>query len=66
MVAISGGVDSSVCAALPVAALGKGRVYGLLLPEKDASPGSKLLGEAVSELLGIPSLTTRWTSFCSV
>jgi NAD+ synthase len=54
VVAISGGIDSSVCAALSVAALGKGRVFGLLLPEKDSSPGSRMLGESVAEHLGIP------------
>ena len=37
VVALSGGIDSSVCAALSVRALGAGKVFGLLLPEKDAS-----------------------------
>lgn len=34
---ISGGVDSAVCAALAVRALGADRVLGLLMPEKDCS-----------------------------
>jgi len=54
VVAISGGIDSSVCAALSVAALGKQHVFGLLLPEKDSSSGSQRLGESVCEFLGIP------------
>jgi len=37
VVALSGGVDSSVCAALAVRAVGAGKVYGLLLPERDSS-----------------------------
>lgn len=40
VVAISGGVDSAVCAALAVRALGPTRVLGLILPERDSSPGS--------------------------
>jgi NAD+ synthase len=54
VVAISGGIDSSVCAALSVAALGKERVFGLLLPVRDSSPASQELGEAVCRLMGIP------------
>ncbi len=53
VVAISGGIDSSVCAALAVAGLGKERVFGLLLPERDSSPKSLELGESVCRHLGI-------------
>ena len=35
IVALSGGVDSSVVAALAVRAVGPDRVLGLLLPERD-------------------------------
>ena len=51
--AISGGVDSSVCAALSVRALGPQRVLGLLLPEKDSSPEATRHGRLVAECLGI-------------
>ena len=40
VVAMSGGIDSSVSAALSVKALGKDKVFGLLLPEKDSSSES--------------------------
>lgn len=40
IIALSGGVDSSVCAALAVKAFGAGKVYGLMLPERDSSPTS--------------------------
>jgi NAD+ synthase len=53
IIAISGGVDSSVCAALAVRAFGPKKVYGLLLPERDSSSSSATLGRAVAEQLGI-------------
>lgn len=55
VVAISGGVDSSVVAALCVRALGSERVFGLFLPEKDSSPHSLRLGRLLARLLGIRS-----------
>jgi NAD+ synthase len=56
VVALSGGVDSSVCAALAVRAFGPNRVFGLLLPEKDSSRASEDLGRRVAEHLGIAYL----------
>ncbi len=53
VVAISGGVDSSVVAALCVRALGSERVFGLFLPEKDCSPDSLRLGRLLAGSLGI-------------
>lgn len=53
VVAISGGIDSSVCAALSVEAVGARRVYGLLLPEHDSSKNSRQQGEEVARALGI-------------
>jgi len=53
VVAMSGGVDSSLVATLAVRALGPGRVYGLLLPERDASDDALRLGRLVAEGLGI-------------
>jgi len=53
VIAISGGVDSGVCAALCVRALGPGKVFGLLLPEHDSSSQSVSLGEQVAQQLGI-------------
>ncbi|MEX2375251.1 MAG: NAD(+) synthase [Dehalococcoidia bacterium] len=56
VVAMSGGIDSSVCAALSVAAIGKGRVFGLLLPERDSSSSSEDRGRLLAEHLGIDYL----------
>ena len=52
VIAISGGVDSSVCAALAVRAFGPKKVYGLL-PERDSSGSSAERGRLVAEQLGI-------------
>jgi len=50
---LSGGVDSSVTAALCVRALGASRVIGLFMPEADSSSDSLRLGQMVAESLGI-------------
>jgi NAD+ synthase len=54
VVAVSGGIDSSVCAALATLAMGKEKVFALILPERDSSPRSKELGIQLCEHLGIP------------
>ena len=56
VVAISGGVDSAVSAALCVKAIGPGKVFGLLLPEHDSSSESLSRGRLVAEQLGIEYL----------
>jgi len=53
VVAMSGGIDSSVSAALSVKALGPDKVYGILLPEKDSSSDSVKKGEILAKHLGI-------------
>ena len=56
VVAISGGIDSSVSAALCVEALGPKKVFGLLLPEQDSSSDSESRGEMLAKHLGIEYL----------
>ncbi|HEX7900890.1 MAG TPA: NAD(+) synthase [Planctomycetota bacterium] len=53
---LSGGVDSSVCAALCARAFGPDRVLALFMPERDSSGDSLRLGRAVAEAFRIPSL----------
>jgi len=53
VVAISGGVDSAVVAALCCRAIGKNRVLGLMLPEADSSADSLRLSRVLAESLGI-------------
>jgi NAD+ synthase len=53
VVAMSGGVDSSVCAALAAHALGPERVLGLALPERESDPASIRLARDWAAELGI-------------
>lgn len=62
VVAVSGGIDSSVSAALCVNALGSSKVFGLLLPEKDSSVDSVIDGKKVMEHLGIDYIQHDITS----
>ena len=54
---LSGGIDSSVSAALAVAALGAKKVLGVLMPERDSDPDSLRLGHLVADSLGIETVT---------
>ena len=55
VIAISGGIDSSVVAALCVKALGTARVLGLMLPEADSSPDSLHFANLLAQSLGLPT-----------
>ena len=57
VVAMSGGVDSSVCAALAARAVGADHVFGLFLPERESDPLSLRLATECAERFGIPYLT---------
>ena len=56
IVGISGGIDSSVTAALAVRALGKERVFGLEMPELHSAKETVELSSTVIKHLGIDSL----------
>jgi NAD+ synthase len=53
VVAISGGVDSAVCAALAVRAFGPQRVLTLILPERDSASDSSVRAHALAAHLGV-------------
>jgi NAD+ synthase len=53
VVAMSGGIDSSVVVALCVRALGPAHVLGILLPERDSSSDALRLGRLLAGHLGI-------------
>jgi NAD+ synthase len=53
VVGLSGGIDSSVVAALCARALGSDRVLGLLMPERECSDDSRRLGYQVAEALKV-------------
>jgi len=55
VVGVSGGVDSSVVAALCARALGPEHVFALLMPEVESSPASLDLGRKLCDFLAIRS-----------
>lgn len=57
VVGLSGGIDSSVVAALCARALGSEHVLGLMMPERECSPDSLRLGRILAEYLRIPVVT---------
>jgi len=53
VIAMSGGVDSAVCAALAARAVGANRVFGLMLPERESDVESLPLARGWAEALGV-------------
>jgi NAD+ synthase len=49
---LSGGIDSSLCAALAVKAVGPERVFGIFMPENDSDPESLELGQEIASTFG--------------
>ena len=62
VVAVSGGVDSSVVASLCVRALGTERVFALLLPEKDSSMVTNDPGQLLVDHLKLTHVTEDITA----
>jgi len=56
VVGLSGGIDSSVVAALCAHALGSKRVLGLLMPERESAAETLELGGLVADTLGIETV----------
>lgn len=63
VIGISGGVDSSVCAALCTLALGKENIFAVQMPERDSSPESAFLANMLANQLGIKMVTEDITPF---
>ena len=53
---LSGGIDSSVVAALCVRAFGKEKVLGLFMPERHSSDDALTLGRLLADTLGIEAI----------
>jgi NAD+ synthase len=62
VIGLSGGIDSSLAAALCVKALGRSRVLGLLMPEADSSAESLDLGQRLAHDLGIRTVVEDITA----
>lgn len=62
VVGISGGLDSSVVAALCVKALGAEKVLGVIMPEKDSSPDSNFLALKLADKFGFETVTEDITA----
>src|SRR5438477_2290206 len=62
VVALSGGIDSSVVGALAARGLGPDRVIGLLLPEAESSPASLRLCRALATAFRIETIVQDITS----
>jgi len=61
VVGISGGIDSSVVAALCVRAIGAGKVLGVMMPEKDSVSESKTLAIELAEKFGFETVVEELT-----
>ncbi len=62
VVGISGGIDSSVCLALTVQALGAGRVVGIAMPEADSNPESAILARKLARQFGVQFIVEDMTA----
>ncbi len=56
VVGLSGGIDSSVTAALCARALGPTRVTGIFMPEHDSDPESLRLGKSLAATIGVQTV----------
>jgi NAD+ synthetase len=62
VVALSGGIDSSVTAALCVRAVGVSRVFALHMPDRDSAADTLPLSKCVSDHLGLDSIVEDITA----
>ena len=62
VVGLSGGIDSSVTAALCVRAVGKERVFGIHMPDQHSSPDTLSLSQFISTHFGINSAVEEITA----
>jgi NAD+ synthase len=64
VIGLSGGIDSSVCAALATEAIGKDNVTGVMLPYATSNPDSLQDAILIAEQLGIIYQVTEITPMC--
>lgn len=56
VIGISGGIDSAVTMALAVRALGAENLLGIMLPETDSSPDSRILAQNLADKFGVKTV----------
>jgi len=61
IIGLSGGIDSALSASLSVKAIGKEKVLGLLLPDRESSPQSAEFASRHAKQLGIETITVDIT-----
>jgi NAD+ synthase len=61
VVGVSGGIDSSMTAALCAKVLGPDKVLGVMMPEKDSSGESKILAEKLAKKFGFETVVEEIT-----
>lgn len=61
VIGVSGGIDSSVTAALCARALGPDKALGIMMPEKDSSGESKILAELLARKFGFETIVEKIT-----
>jgi len=61
VIGVSGGIDSSLCAALCAKALGPDRVLGVMMPEQDSVSESKQLAQELAAKFGFETITEEIT-----
>ena len=62
IIGLSGGIDSSICSYLCLKSLGKSRVLGLILPEKESSPVSEQYAKKHASTIGLDTATDNITA----
>ena len=62
VIGLSGGLDSSVVAALCVKALGSKNVLGIIMPEKESNPQSIQFAQKLAKKLEISTMTIDITN----
>lgn len=61
VIGLSGGIDSSVCLALAVKALGPEKILGIMMPEKDSNPDSEMLALELAGKFGVKAIKEEIT-----
>ncbi len=62
VIGLSGGIDSALCSSLCMRALGKSKVLGLILPEKESNPISEVYAYKHANSIGLNTIAEHITT----